>query len=103
MRPARTPASARVARSWSATGGSARAPALGSAATKRTRPRSAPGGWSRFVARANEGIDRIGARLGLPVVDAAALKDTDQFVDVCHLNAKGNDVLARAIAGAIER
>lgn len=60
-----------------------------------------PGGWVRFVRRANEGIDRVGATLGIPVVDARALKDADQFVDVCHPNARGNDLLARAVMAAI--
>jgi lysophospholipase L1-like esterase len=60
-----------------------------------------PGGWTRFVREVNAGVDRIGRKLGLPVVDAADLRDPRQFVDVCHPNAEGNRVLAEAVARAI--
>ena len=60
-----------------------------------------PAGWTRFVRRSNESIDRIGAKLGVAVVSVSELRNPDQFVDVCHPNANGNDKLAKAVAKAI--
>lgn len=61
-----------------------------------------PGGWARFVREANASVDRVGRKLGLIVVDPAELRHPAQFVDVCHPNAAGNEILARAVARAIE-
>ena len=62
-----------------------------------------PGGWARFVRQANAAIDRVGARLRVPVVEASELRDLEQFVDVCHPNAVGNAALARALVGPVSR
>ncbi len=62
-----------------------------------------PGGWARFVSEANAAIDRVGARLGLEVVEASSLRNPDQFVDVCHPNAMGNAELARRLHDVIAR
>lgn len=62
-----------------------------------------PQGWARFVREANASVDRVGRKLGLIVVDPTHLRHAAQFVDVCHPNAEGNAVLAKAIAPAIEQ
>ena len=62
-----------------------------------------PGGWARFVREANAAIDRVGARLGVPVVEASELRDPDQFVDVCHPNASGNAELSKRLVRPVSR
>ena len=60
-----------------------------------------PGGWLRFVTRANEEIDEVGRRLGIPVVSTDSVNDPSLFVDVCHPTAEGNARLAALVEPAV--
>jgi lysophospholipase L1-like esterase len=62
-----------------------------------------PRGWYVFVSRTNRSIESVARRQQVPLVDGASIGEPDLFVDVNHLNARGNEVLARRVAAAIER
>jgi lysophospholipase L1-like esterase len=55
-------------------------------------------GWSRFIAATNVEIESVAGAMKVPIVDGAGLKDPVLFVDLCHLNAAGNEALARRVA-----
>ncbi|MEO6810793.1 MAG: hypothetical protein ABI353_16885, partial [Isosphaeraceae bacterium] len=61
-----------------------------------------PKGWRRFITRTNQGIASVAKRLDVPLVDGAEIRDLDLFVDLCHLNAAGNAVLADRVAETLE-
>jgi hypothetical protein len=61
-----------------------------------------PKGWRRFITRTNQGIASVARRLDVPLVDGAEIRDLDLFVDLCHLNADGNAVLAERVARTLE-
>jgi lysophospholipase L1-like esterase len=61
-----------------------------------------PEGWYRFITRTNEIISRVARRLDVPLVDGASLRELSNFVDICHLNAAGNQALAERVSQSIE-
>jgi hypothetical protein len=47
----------------------------------------------------------VGARMGVPVIDAASelAKDPSMFFDYCHFDARGHEVVSGLVVNAIER
>lgn len=62
-----------------------------------------PRGWRRFATRTNRLILDVAVREEVPLVDGSSLRDVSLFHDICHLNARGCDALARLIAPAVEK
>jgi len=55
------------------------------------------------VAAHNRAIAEIAARRGLPLAPVASLipRDSEHFLDLCHLTAEGNRILGEAVADAV--
>jgi lysophospholipase L1-like esterase len=60
-----------------------------------------PAGWNRFVRETNDRIERVAGGAGVPLVDGRPIANNALFVDLCHLNARGNLELARRVAAVI--
>jgi lysophospholipase L1-like esterase len=51
-------------------------------------------GWKRLTVEANNRIRRVAADLKVPLVDNANCVGGEHFTDMCHLDDKGNELLA---------
>ncbi len=65
--------------------------------------RLSPEGWYQFASRTNAVIAYVARRRHVPLVDGASIRSPRVFVDVCHLNAEGNALLARKVEKTVLR
>ncbi len=63
--------------------------------------RLSPAGWFRYARRTNAVITDVAHRRHVPLVDGASIRSPRLLVDVCHLNAEGNALLARKVEKAV--